>query len=76
MNLFDKLKSLGLDYYIAFGSEVIIFGEGDEIEEGNDRKALDEMREWVEKNKMPHHDSSAFIEGYLVIFQEDEQYPD
>jgi hypothetical protein len=76
MTVFEKLESLGLDYYIVFGSEINIYGEGDEYEEGNDRQALDEMREWAEDNKTPHHDSSVYIDGYLIIFQEDEVYPD
>lgn len=76
MKVFEKLEALGLGYYVDFGVEIIIYGEGDEYEAGNDRQALDEMREWVENHKAPHHDGSAHIEGYLVIFQEDEQYPD
>jgi hypothetical protein len=74
MSVFEKLESLGLDYYVAFGSEIVIYGEGDEYEEGNDRQALNEMREWAEANKKPFHDSSVYIDDYLVIFQDDWLY--
>ena len=76
MAILEKLAELGLDYAIDFGTELVIFGEGDEYEDGNDKVALDTMHEWVKAHKTPHHNGSVYVDGYLVIFQDDEQYPD
>jgi hypothetical protein len=70
MKLLEKLEAMGLEYYIHGDHELTIYGEGDEYEEGNDKLALDEMREWAETNKIPFHDSSIYIDGYLVDFQD------
>lgn len=75
MTVLEKLAELGLDYYIDCEHELIIYGEGDEYEEGNDPQALAEMRKWAEEHKIPHHDSSVYVDGYLIVFKDDEQYP-
>ena len=76
MTILEKLAELGLDYCVDFDTELIIYGEGDEYEDGNDKVALDTMHKWVEEHKTPHHDGSVYVDGYLVIFQDDEQYPE
>ena len=76
MTILEKLAELGLDYQIDFGHELVIYGVGDEWEEGNDSQALVEMRAWVEEHKAPRHDGYVYVDEYLVIFQDDEQYPD
>ena len=76
MTVLEKLAELGLDYHIDFGHELVIYGEGDEYEEGNDKAALDEMRKWAEEHKVPRHDGYVYVGEYLIIFQDDEQYPD
>lgn len=75
MTVLEKLAELGLDYYIMFDQELTIYGEGDEYEEGNDKVALDAMREWVKEHRAPRHDGDDYIDGYFIIFQDDEQYP-
>lgn len=76
MTILEKLAELGLDYCVDFGTELTIYGEGDEHEEGNDKAALDEMKLWVKEHKASHHSSDEYVDGYLVIFQDEEVYPD
>jgi hypothetical protein len=75
MTVLEKLAELELDYCIDFDHELIIYGEGDEYEEGNDAQALAEMRVWVEEHKALRPDGYVYVDGYCVIFQDDEQYP-
>lgn len=72
MTILEKLAELDLDYRIDFDHELVIYGEKDEWDdEGNDKDALLKMREWVNTHKMAYHSGDAYVDGYLVEFQDD-----
>ena len=71
MTVFEKLAELGLDYYVEDDLQQITI-----YEEDNGKVALDTMREWVKEHKAPRHDGDDYVDGYFIVFNDENKYPD